>query len=105
MKSNVQRLPTARRRPPRTLEGWALGLLAEHHAITECEFRGHRKDRGDPDALIRARDFPLPASDENQIIGRGASVHRAAVCPLRKQLSNVWDATWHTKLGGRSPPS
>jgi hypothetical protein len=23
----------------------------------------------------------------------------------RKQLSNIWGATWHTKLGGRSPPS
>jgi hypothetical protein len=23
----------------------------------------------------------------------------------RKRLNNIWGATWHTKLGGRSPPS
>jgi hypothetical protein len=72
MKSNVQILPTARRRPPRTIEGWALGLLTDHHAITECEFHGHRKDRSDPDALIRAREHawsdPFPGTTPEQAV-------------------------------------
>ena len=58
MKSTSQRkLPAARGRPAyRTVEGWALGVLIEQQAITECEHHGHRRDRSDPDAWNRARE-------------------------------------------------
>ena len=58
MKSKSQlKLPFGARRPTyRTLEGWALGVLIEQQAITECEYHGHRRDRSDPDAWNRARE-------------------------------------------------
>jgi hypothetical protein len=40
----------------RSLEGWALGTLIEQHAVTECEYHGHRRDQADPDAWNRARE-------------------------------------------------
>jgi hypothetical protein len=40
----------------RTLAGWALSILVEEGAVTECEYHGHRRDRGDPDAVKRARE-------------------------------------------------
>ena len=58
MKTSSQRktsLP-AGRPPYRSLEGWALGVLIEQHAVTECEHHGHRRDRSDPDAWNRARE-------------------------------------------------
>ena len=58
MKSKSQlKVPAAARRPAyRTLEGWALGVLIEQHAVTECEHHGHRRDRSDPDAWNQARE-------------------------------------------------
>jgi hypothetical protein len=58
MKSKSQlKVPAAARRPAyRTLAGWALGVLIEQHAVTECEHHGHRRDRSDPDAWNRARE-------------------------------------------------
>ena len=58
MKSKSQlKLSDAPRRPAyRTLEGWALGVLIEQQAVTECEHHGHRRDRSDPDAWNRARE-------------------------------------------------
>ena len=58
MKSKSQlKLSEAARRPAyRTLEGWALGVLIEQQAVTECEHHGHRRDRSDPDAWNRARE-------------------------------------------------
>ena len=57
MKSNPQRrLSLEVAKPPyRTLDGWALGILIEQGAVTECEHHGHRRDRSDPDACNRAR--------------------------------------------------
>ena len=43
--------PPAGRPAYRTLEGWALGVLMEQHAVTECEHHGHRKDRIGPGCL------------------------------------------------------
>jgi hypothetical protein len=72
MKSNVQRLPVAPRRRAKTLGGWALSLLMEYHAITECQFHGHRKDRGDSEALIRAREHawsdPYPGTTPEEAV-------------------------------------
>jgi hypothetical protein len=49
----------------RSLEGWALGTLIEHDAVSECEHHGHRRDQADPDAWNRAReDDDVPVSVE-----------------------------------------
>ena len=58
MKSNAQRrLPFQGGRPTyRTIDGWALGILMEQGAVTECDHHGHRRDRSDPDAWNRARE-------------------------------------------------
>jgi hypothetical protein len=58
MPSSPQRkLPPQAARPAyRTVQGWALGTLIEQGAVVECEHHGHRRDRGDPDALNRARE-------------------------------------------------
>ena len=58
MRSAAKRLelPAVARPAYRTLEGWALGLLLQEHAICECEEHGHIRDRADPDAWNRARD-------------------------------------------------
>ena len=55
-KSQLKFSDAARRPAYRTLEGWALGVLIEQQAITECEYHGHRRDRSDPDAWNRARE-------------------------------------------------
>jgi hypothetical protein len=58
MKINLQRrLPLPRSRLAyRTLAGWALSVLIEESAVTECEYHGPRRDRADPDAVRRARE-------------------------------------------------
>jgi hypothetical protein len=58
MSHYAHRKPTGQVSRPayRTLEGWALGVLIEQHAVTECEHHGHRRDRADPDAWNRARE-------------------------------------------------
>jgi hypothetical protein len=69
MRSSVKRveLSVLKRRPAyRTVEGWALGTLLEHGAVRECEYHGHMRDRSDPEAWNRARDYarenPFPAT-------------------------------------------
>lgn len=47
---------SSKRAPYLTLQGWALGTLIEHGAVTECEHHGHRRDRADPEAWSRARE-------------------------------------------------
>ena len=58
MKSTSQRkLPAKVGRPAyRTIAGWALSVLIEQEAVTECDHHGHRRDRSDPDAWNRARE-------------------------------------------------
>jgi hypothetical protein len=48
--------PVRSRSAFRTLSGWALSVLVDESVVTECEYHGHRRDRGDPDALKRARE-------------------------------------------------
>jgi hypothetical protein len=43
-----------RRAAIRTLQGWAISVLVEAGAISECEEHGWMKDRGDPHARERA---------------------------------------------------
>ena len=54
------------RAPYRSLQGWALGILLETHAIKECEEHGHMRDRTDPDAWRHAREMasahPFPGA-------------------------------------------
>jgi hypothetical protein len=59
MKSSAQyKLSRTESRPAyRTLRGWALGILIEEGAVTECEQHGHRRDLGDEEAWNRAREL------------------------------------------------
>jgi len=54
--SHPKIISSTKRPAYRTLHGWALGILIEHNAVTECEHHGHRRDRSDPDAWNRARE-------------------------------------------------
>jgi hypothetical protein len=47
--------PQKPRKPYQSLEGWALGILIEEHAIHQCDHHGYMRDRADPHALNRAR--------------------------------------------------
>jgi hypothetical protein len=60
MKSNSQRrLAASVVRPAyRTLEGWALGVLMEQQAVTECDHHGHRRDRSDRRSLLARLKAP-----------------------------------------------
>ena len=74
MKNRPQRQgPLTPKRPAyRTLSGWALGVLVEQHAITECDHHGHRRSRSDPDAWNRAREEawrnPFPGANPEACI-------------------------------------
>ena len=51
-------LMTKGRRPAiRTLRGWAISVLQEAGAISECETHGWMQDRADPHARERAFDI------------------------------------------------
>jgi len=45
-------MPMIMQRTPayRTLQGWAITVLTEAHAIRECEHHGWMQDRADPHA-------------------------------------------------------
>jgi hypothetical protein len=89
MKSNSQRrLAASVGRPAyRTLEGWALGVLMEQQAVTECDHHGHRRDRSDPDAWNRAREEawrnPFPGATPEACIAALEEVIRSIgdTCP------------------------
>jgi hypothetical protein len=53
-----------RRAAIRTLQGWAISVLVEAGAISECEEHGWMRDRADPHAreraLVTARQDPPP---------------------------------------------
>ena len=46
-----------RKRPVRTLRGWAIATLQEAGAIRECEYHGWLIDCADPHAFQRALDI------------------------------------------------
>jgi len=50
----------------RTLEGWAISVLLECHAIRECPDHGHIRDSTDPSAWRKAREVaksePFPGT-------------------------------------------
>ena len=89
MKSTLQsKLATERGRPAyRTLAGWALGVLIEQKAVSECEHHGHRRDRSDPDAWNRAREEawrnPFPGATPEACISALDDVMRSIgdTCP------------------------
>jgi hypothetical protein len=89
MKSNAQRkLPLETLRPTyRTLEGWALGLLLEQHAIRECEEHGHIHDRADQDAWNRAREAarqsPFPGTSSEASVAALDDVNLARLLARR----------------------
>jgi hypothetical protein len=47
--------PQKIRKPYHSLEGWALGLLIEEHAVQQCDHHGYMRDNSDPHAWERAR--------------------------------------------------
>src|SRR5882757_5434226 len=84
MKSTAQRKtvpPVLSRLAYRSLQGWALGILIEHGAVTECEHHGHRRDRSDPDALYAAREEarlnPFPGTTPAQALAALDEVMRS----------------------------
>ena len=87
MRSNAKRseLPPLNRPAYRTLEGWALGLLLEHHAIRECEEHGHIKDKADPDAWNRARE----AAHDNPYPGTSPAVSVAALDNVMRSIGDI----------------
>jgi hypothetical protein len=50
----------------RSLEGWAIRVLLECHAIRECPDHGHMRDNTDPSAWRKAREVaksePFPGT-------------------------------------------
>ena len=75
------------RRAYRTLQGWALGTLIQHGAVTECEQHGHYIDRADPDSWNRAREEawrnPFPSATAEACIAELEDVMRGIgdTCP------------------------
>jgi hypothetical protein len=65
----------------RSLEGWALGVLIEQQAVTECDHHGHRRDRSDPEAWNRAREEawrnPFPGATPEACIAAMDEVMRS----------------------------
>jgi hypothetical protein len=63
---------TDRRPEIRTLQGWAIAVLTEAGAISECEHHGWMLDRADPhariDALSIARSDPPPGISTKQAV-------------------------------------
>lgn len=56
----------------RTLDGWAVSILRDAHAIRECEEHGWAKDLTDPRALAHARsaavDHPFVGASSDDCI-------------------------------------
>jgi hypothetical protein len=83
----VERFPSPSRPAYRTIQGWALGLLLEAHAIRECEQHGHMKDRTDPHAFEHAREVarvePFPGTTPDQAVAALDEVMRSIgdTCP------------------------
>lgn len=54
---NRMHLTCENRRSWRSIDGWALTVLVDAHAIAACDSHGFMRDRTDPDAWQRARMF------------------------------------------------
>ena len=92
MKTSAKRVelapaPVQRRSAYKTLEGWALGILLEEHAIRECEEHGHIRDRTDPEAWNWAREVarhhPFPGTSPEVSVAAIDNVLRSIgdTCP------------------------
>lgn len=68
----------------RALDGWAIGVLLEAHAIRICEQHGFMQCRGDPDA----RDRALATARAHPPAGLSGE---AAVASLHDMLSGMGD--------------
>ena len=88
MRQRTRQAPSHSSRPAyRSLEGWALGILIENHAVCECADHGHRKDRADPEAWIHARGEawrnPFPGASPEACLAALENVMRSIgdTCP------------------------
>jgi hypothetical protein len=78
-------LMTKERQPAiRTLRGWAISVLSEAGAISECEEHGWMQDRADPHARDRA--FQIALTDPPA----GVSSQAAAVA-IAEVLDSIGD--------------
>jgi hypothetical protein len=95
MRSRAHRIERFRASRPayRTVEGWALGVLLEAHAIRECDAHGHMKDRTDPHALEHAREIarhdPPPGTLPDQAI---AAIDDVMVSIAKAVLNADWNS-------------
>ncbi|HEY8670520.1 MAG TPA: hypothetical protein VIL63_06770 [Terriglobales bacterium] len=84
--AKIAEIPLQTVRPTyRTLEGWALGLLLEQHAIRECEEHGHIRDRADPEAWNRARE----AARHSPFPGTSPAVAVAALDDVMRSIGDT----------------
>jgi hypothetical protein len=77
-------MATERRPAIRTLRGWAISVLQEAGAISECEEHGWMQDRADPHACERA--FAVARQDPPS----GVSPQAAAVA-IAEVLDSIGD--------------
>ena len=74
-----------RRGAHRTVRGWAIALLLETHAISECHDHSHLCDRADPEAWRRAREFashhPFPDASSADAV--------SAIDDLRNSIGDI----------------
>jgi hypothetical protein len=81
----ISMLMTHERRPAiRTIRGWALSVLQEAGAISECEEHGWMQERADPHA--RERAFEIARHD----VPRGLSPE-AATAAITEVLDSIGD--------------
>jgi hypothetical protein len=68
----------------RTLYGWAISVLRDSGAITECEYHGWIQDRADP----HARDRAIEMARQNPPLGFSPD---AAAAQVREVLESIGD--------------
>jgi hypothetical protein len=76
--------PREQQRLTRTLQGWAISVLQEVHAIHECEDHGWAKDRSDP----HARDQAVEIARQHPPVGLSPD---AAVAEIQDVLNSIGD--------------
>ena len=85
MNMHVLQFPrTKRREAYQTIEGWALGLLLEVHAVAECHEHGFYRELGDPDALRQAKE--IAAADPFR-----SATASEAVATIEKVIGSIGD--------------
>lgn len=69
----------------KTLEGLAIGMLLDAHAITECDSHGYMKDRNDPHAVERAKE----AAERERFPGTTKEDRRQAITDALRSVGDT----------------